>query len=72
MMLNRKRIIIDNDDDLENVIESGSRAADPTFSVSFIGSSDDYVSSLSVVEASHSKNISEIFRCPLFSTDSQY
>jgi hypothetical protein len=30
------------------------------------------VSTLSVVEASHSKNISEIFRCPLFYTDIQY
>ena len=71
MMLKRKRIIIDDDEDLENVIESGSRAAGSTSSVSFIGSSHDCVSTLSVVEASHSKNSSEIFRCPLFSTDTR-
>ena len=69
-MLKRKRIIIDDDDDdLENVMESGSRAACSTSSVSFIGSSHDCVSTLSVVETSNLENISEIFSSPLFSSD---
>ena len=65
-MLKRKQIIIDDDDDLENVMESGSRAACSTSSVSFIGSSHDCVSTLSVVETSCSENISEIFRYRCF------